>query len=246
MKIQPILLILLVLSFAAAGFGQNVVITSKIVTYKRDKPFSDYKKSFTVNYPRVKASTPTLSKKITTIISYERVFSFFKLQDELNKSEWVDSADFEVIYNNNGVLCMSLSIDGSGAYPSGNTKFIVVNLKTGVRVWPGAVFTNQPGLLKMVTKAKNIEVSLAIADAKRIGENEATIEGIEMSFRESAKYHPIRLDQFSVSDKGITFHYDYEFAHVIQPFQPDGGFFFTWAQMKPYINRHGLLSKMLR
>ena len=64
------------------GFAQSVVITSKKVTYKRPKPIMDFKKAFTVNYPKVKAATPALSKKIESSISYSSVLHL-DVKDEL-------------------------------------------------------------------------------------------------------------------------------------------------------------------
>ena len=64
-----------VAAFTTLGYGQSVVITSKKVTYTRPKPIEDYKKTFTINYPKVKASTPTLSKK-PRITASKHVFAF--------------------------------------------------------------------------------------------------------------------------------------------------------------------------
>ena len=54
-----------------------------------------------------------------------------------------------------------------------------------------------------------------------------------------------KLDEFSISDKGVTFLYDYGFPHAIQALEPDGRYFFTWAQMKQHIKRGGLLAKFI-
>ena len=49
------------------------------------------------------------------------------------------------------------------------------------------------------------------------------------------------LDEFSVNDKGLTFLYDAGFPHVIQALQPDGRYFFSSAELRPYIKRNGPL-----
>jgi hypothetical protein len=49
------------------------------------------------------------------------------------------------------------------------------------------------------------------------------------------------LDEFSVSDKGVTFLYDAEFPHVIRGLQPDGEYFFNYAELRPYIQTGGPL-----
>ena len=60
------------------------------------------------------------------------------------------------------------------------------------------------------------------------------------------KYTLENLDDFSISDKGITFQYDYGFAHAIQALQPDGTYFFTFAQLKPYIKKTGVFGQFVK
>jgi hypothetical protein len=50
------------------------------------------------------------------------------------------------------------------------------------------------------------------------------------------------LDEFSVSDKGVTFIYDAGFPHVIQALQPDGQYFFSFAEHRPHIKNSGPLA----
>src|SRR5262245_19171865 len=78
--------------------AQSVVITSKKTTYTRKKPISDYKKTFTINYPKVKATTPTLSKKIENTIGYG-----IDLKDELGEVQWLEEANYEIQHNQNGI-----------------------------------------------------------------------------------------------------------------------------------------------
>lgn len=243
MKIKLLLLIVAAAMFCATASAQSVVITGKKVTYNRPNPMSEYKKSLEINYPKVKAATSALSKKIEAAISYQSVLGL-KLNEELRTYQWLETADYEVLFNANGVLSMSLFMEGSGAYPSSTTKYVVVDINSGLRATPSTAFVNISGLLALVKKAKNKEVTQAITDIKKDKENNE--EHPEDLFKESAKYHSVKLDQFCVSDKGVTFHHDYAFAHVIQALQPSGEFFFTWAQLRPYIKAGGLLSRIKR
>lgn len=243
MKLKFIFLIIAITLLCTVGFAQSVVITGKKVTYKRQKPIDEYKKTFTINYPKVKASTPALSKRIETTLSYQKVLGL-KLNEELSEYQWLETADYEVEYNKNGILSISLSMEGNGAYPSSTTKYVVVDLKTGLRATSATAFSNVAGLLSLVRKAKNKEVAQAIIDIKKDKENSE--EHPEEIFKEHEQYNPLKLDQFTVSDTGVTFHHNYEFPHVIQAMQPPGEFFFTWAQLKPYIKAGGLLSRTKR
>src|SRR5207248_784389 len=100
------ILVVLAISCLAVA-AQSVVITGKKVTYKRRKPIMDFKKTFTINYPKVKAATPALSKKIEASISYGSVLHL-DLKEELSDTQWLEEADYKVGYNKNGVLGISL------------------------------------------------------------------------------------------------------------------------------------------
>ena len=93
--------------------------------------------------------------------------------------------------------------------------------------------------------AKNKDIKTARLEIKKDREAD-DLESFDSAIKESSQYHPVKLDQFSVSDKGITFHHDYDFAHVVQALQPAGEFLFTWDQLKPYIKAGGLLSRVGR
>ena len=53
------------------------------------------------------------------------------------------------------------------------------------------------------------------------------------------------LDDFSVGARGITFLYDAGYPHVIQAFEPEGKYFFSYAELKPYIKRDSILGQFV-
>ena len=66
MKIRVIFLLLTTAALSVSALAQ-VTITAKKVTYTRPKPIEDFKKKFTITYPKIKAATPALSKKIEAV-----------------------------------------------------------------------------------------------------------------------------------------------------------------------------------
>lgn len=242
MKIKFFLLLLLVLAFSAVTFAQSVVITPKKVTYTRPKPLVDFKKTFTVNYPKVKAATPVLSKKIEDVISYEKNFRF-TLKEEMTEIQWLEEADYRVGYNDNGILSIDLMINGTGAYPSGSVKTVVVDLKTGNKVAPANVFTDIDGLVGRLKEIQKEEIRQGIEEIKKdpdfSNENPADL------FNE-ADFTAENLEGFAVDEKGVTFTYDYGFPHVIQALQPEGKYFLSWTEIKPFIKNDGLLGGFVR
>ncbi len=242
MKLIVLAIILTAFVHAAPAAAQSVVITPKKITYKRPEPIQDFKRTFTITYPKVKASSPTLSKKIETTLSYAKVLKL-DLKEELGEYQWLEEADYEVGYNKNGLLTITLSMNGTAAYPDGTSKTLVVDLKTGNQLKPMDVFTNLSGLTAMVEKAQEAEIKKA---SKEIKDDPANGDVDPAQLFEGKNFTANDLNEFAVDDKGVTFIYDYSFAHVIQALEPEGRYSFTWAQIKPHIKRNGLLAKFLR
>ena len=241
MKILSLLALALI-GFVSYTTAQSVIVTDRKVTYKRPKPISEYKKTFVVNYPKVKAATAALSRKIEKTLSYERVMDI-NIQEQIKDSQWLYEATYKVKYNRNGALAVDLTIDGSAAYPDGSTKTVVVDTTTGERVTPEMSFTDLDSLVAMVNKAQKKEIDKAIADIKK---NPEAGESDPADLFSNADFKTEDLDWFAISNSGVTFKYDYEFPHVIQALQPNGEFFFTWKQLKPYIKPGSLLSRIAR
>ena len=209
-------------AFSLAAFSQSVVVTPKKTVYQRPKPLMDFKKSFTLNRPKVKAATVALSKKIENTISYEKNFDF-NVKEETDEVQWLEEASYEINYNKNGILGVTLSMLGTGAYPSNYDKSVIVNIKTGEKVFARDVFIKLPELTAKSKKAQQEEIKNALAQIKKDEPNE---ENPEQLF-ENSDYTVKHLDEFFVSDKGVTFWYDYGFPHVVLALQPEGKYFFS-------------------
>jgi hypothetical protein len=239
-KLLPAALIIIATVCAAAA--QSLVLNNKMTTYTRKKPIADHKKTFTINYPIVKAATPALTKKIQAAISYSSVLGL-NLKEELGPVQWLEEADYDVIYNTDGVFSIDLEMNGSGAYPSGITRSVVIDIRTGTRATAANTFVNLPALTAMIKQSLRDEIDAAIVEIKRDPEN-GELDTAELFKNADLKRKD--LEGFSAEENGVIFKYDYGFPHVIQALQPEGRFFFTWEQLKPYIARRGLLSRIAR
>ncbi len=243
MKLKPLVLLLFIIVFSSVAFSQSVTITSKKVTFNRAKPLADYKKSFTVNYPKVKAATPAVSKKIEKSISYETVLGV-NVEEEKNEIQWLETADFEVAYNKNGLLCMLLFAEGSAAYPSTNVKTVVVNTKIGTIIKPVDAFTNLKSLAVKLKKMQTSEIAAAKKEIIADKENYGDVNADEMF--DNTDFTVENIDEFAIDDKGVTFKYDYGFPHVSQALQPSGNYSMTWAELKPYVKKTGVFAKFAK
>ena len=242
MKFKFIILSICIGLFSGATFAQSVILTNKKVTYKRPKPQMESKRSFTINFPIVRAATPSLSAKITKAVNPLTVLKI-NLKEELNEYQWLEAADYEVNYNANGILCLDLFMEGSAAYPSSSTKTVVVDGRTGIVVRAASVFTNMPSLIARLNEMQEKEIATAIVEIKKDATNE---EPNPEPLFEDATFTAANLEGFVVTEEGVTFKYNYGFPHAILALQPDGTFFFTWSQIKPFIKPGGLLSRITR
>ncbi len=229
----------LLICLSTIAFSQSVVVTPKEFIYKRPKPIQDFKKSFVVMRPQIKARTPALSRKIEQTVSYEKN-NGFNLKEEISENQWLEEANYKVIYNKNGLLDILLITEGSAAYSSFVDKEVVVNIKTGNGINAPSVFTSLKGLALKVSQAQKAEIRKAIIQNKRDYNDDFS------DLFNEVKFTVENLDEFSLSDKGITFLYDYDLPHVDIAFQPASRYFFAWTKLKPFIRRDGLLGKFIR
>jgi len=241
MKRKFLLALLFACAFSFIAFAQSVAVTPKKITYNRPKPFSEYKKSFVIIRPKVKGISLAMAKKIETTISYEKVFDF-RVQDEISDIQWLEEASYAVVYNKNGILGVTISVMGSGAYPSEASQPIIVNLETGDKVLAKDVFVKLSELAAKGKQTQEAETKRAILEIKKENPEEES----PASLFENTDFTVENLDKFSVSDKGITFWYDYGFPHVILALQPEGRYFFSWAELKHFIKPDGLLAQFNR
>jgi predicted RNA-binding protein with EMAP domain len=242
MKTKFLLFIALISAFATIGLAQTVKITPKTVSYIRPKPIADFKKTFTVTYPKISGISPALSKKIEKTISYAEVLQF-NLKEEMGENQWLEEASYEVGYNNNGILSIYLSMTGTGAYPSVFGKNVVVDLKTGNKITSNIVFINLDELAAKIKLKQIKEVEESIEEIKNDKDYEE--ENPERLF-ESVDFTAEDLDGFSINDEGVTFTYEYGFPHVIKALEPDGNYLINWNELKPFIKRGGLLARFIR
>lgn len=240
-------------AFALSVFTVNsaaqtsITITPKKTVYTRTLPKIDkWKKSFTIRYPLVSGSlTPAAKRKLENTISYWRNFET-TLKENLTET-WLETLDYEVNHNGNGILDMSLRMDGSGAYPDYSVKNLVVNLKTGEQVKFADVFKTEmlKKLAEMVDKKLEAEKKEIF---ERIDEESITKEDKD-SLKEQVgglKFTVENFEEFSVSSKGVTFIYDAGFPHVIQALEPDGRYFFSYNELKPFIKTNSILGQFIR
>jgi hypothetical protein len=218
---------------------KSAVVTSKKVEYRRpDFNPSEFKSTFTVVYPRVKVSANrAIERKIQKAINYENNFEVSIQKNRLAEETDLTSLDYRIVYNKRGFLDVILFMETLGAYSWTTKKEIIFDLKTG-----------------NIAKAENCFVESSLNRlAKRVAlKLRAEIERAKHEYggfppeSENARFERENLDDFSIGNKGITFHFDYGFNYASLVLQPKGEFFFSWKQIRPFVRRDGLLAKFVR
>ena len=235
-------------------FAQSVTITPKKTVYTRKGKVSfKEKRTFLVTYPVVSGALPLATKKkLENTVSYWRVFET-TLQENLTDSDWLYELSYKVNYNKKGVLDIALTQEGSAAYPDQSTKELVIDLKTGEQVKFTDAFRTDAlaAFAEMVDKKLSAEKT---AQIQRIDKGEFDDGGKPDKEANDALKEQLNdlsftaetFADYSVNDRGVTIVYDAGFPHVIQAAQPDGQYFFTWAELKPFIKPGGLLARFVR
>lgn len=244
MKTKLVLISAFLFIFSINAYAQQVKIASEKVVYKRTfRGVPDHKKTFEIIYPKISgAKNASVAANLENALSYWKNFGM-NLDEELRESYGLDAAEYVVNYNKNSVLDVTLMMDVSGAYPTTLVKNLVIDLDTGNRVYIRDAFTDVGQLLVRIDKAKRAAEKKALEELKKDDPEDAA--SLRDTLREK-RLSVATLEEFSVTDRGVTFHYDYGFPHVIRALEPDGKFSFSWAEIKPFIKPGGLLARFVR
>lgn len=240
---KAIPVILLGLLVVCTANAQVKISPMKVIYVRSGEQIPDFKKRFEISYPIVEdVRNAAVRRRIENSISYWNVFDT-TLKDDWNEYTWLDSMYYEVTYNKNGILDIELLRQGSAAYPDGHSQHVVVNTRTGTRVRIPDAFKKIGDLLVKIDEAQKKEIADHIEELKQDDEQAAE------SFREMMEegtYGDDKLDEFSVSDTGVTFIYDYGFPHAIQALQPEGKYFFSWDELAPFIRPRGVFGQFVK
>ena len=243
----------IVLFGASAAFAQkgSLEIVPQEKKYTRtgaDVP--DFKKDFTVRKPVIKTKLDQdVRDHIEDAIDFWRAFEM-DLNESLTDYTWLESFDHEVLYNANDLLSIQLTAEGSAAYPSTAHRWVTVDTRTGEILIIDDLFTQetQPGLLKLINQKMIANEAAAIKEDPEVGE---ALKDQRGAYDEDIQPRAGKLDfddisGFFITEKGVTFVYDYGFPHVMLALEPSGRYEFTFAELKPFVASGSLLEKLVR
>lgn len=224
-----------------------VIEKRKIVILRKGKFVRDFpeRRRAVINYPFVKsgASNAAVLGRVRSLLQVRNIFDTSLA--EYRADTWIDEFDYQVNYNRNFILDITFTQNGMAAYPDGQTRHFAINLKTGNVIKASDVF--KPQALKILTAMVDRKLQEEIKGILKDNANSSDTTEEKQSVREqleALKFQASNLNDFSISDKGVTFLYDAGFPHVIQALEPVGQYFFSYAELRSYIKPDGPLGSL--
>lgn len=231
-------------AFASASDAVSSVVLQKrrIVLVRRGKFVRDFpeRKRAIVNYPVVIGPrNSVVLRKVRALFDFKNIFDTSLA--EYRADTWLSEFNYKVNYNRNFILDITFMQEGIGAYPDIHTKHFAINLRNGevIKVTDAFASSSLDELAALVDKKLQTENQETIRDS---GDDKETARDLLKDLKIKAS----DLQDFSISDKGVTFLYDAGFPHVVRALQPAGEYFFSFAELKSYIKREGPLGVFVR
>ena len=233
---------------AQTGTDRAVVRPRTVVIIRRGALIKDFpnKKRATVTYPIISGlKDAQVLGRVQAILQIKNVFdsSIAEYRDD----NWLEEFSFKVNYNKNNILDITFTQDGSGAYPDTQARHFAINLKNGKVIKASDVFiaSSLPTLRTMLDGKLHRELK-EILESLKDSKSDPEDVRIASEAQEPQGYTIENLDDFEVGAKGITFLYDAGYPHVIQAFEPNGRYFFSYSELKPFIRRDGPLGQFVQ
>lgn len=228
----------------------SVFITRKRVVLVRTgslaKRFPEKKRAVVI-YPVISGLRDAeVLRKVRALLAVKNIFD--SSLAEYRQDAWLEEFDYKVNHNANGILDITFRQEGSGAYPDTHHRHMAINLRTGDLLKAADAFETPKldELARLVDQKLQAEVAELIGEANRDPHQDQDGKQNIIDALEQQKFQVEHLDDFSVTLTGLTFLYDAGFPHVIQALQPDGKYFFTYKDLKPFIKRDGPLGQFVR
>jgi hypothetical protein len=227
--------------------GDHAIIQKRRMVLTRDPEVIvafPQKKIATVTYPVISGLRPPVLTRVRTILEFKNIFDYSL--KEYRQDSWLDEFTYEVNHNGNYLLDLTFNQSGSGAYPDDQSKHFLINLRDGTVVKAADAFQEKqlPELATKVNEKLKAELQRIL---KSLRESKSDPEDVRVASeaQEPLEFKIENLNDFSVNAKGVTFLYDAGYPHAIRAFQPVGKYFFTYAELKPFIKLDGPLGQFV-
>lgn len=240
-KIACLLFCLCAITAQGSSTDRVNIRSQKTILIRSGKIVRDFpqKRRVVVIQPVFSGLTPPVLSKLRTTLNLKNIFG--SSLREYQQESWLEEFSYEVHFNRHGLLDISFTQSGSGAYPDSQTKHFIVDLKTGRIV--NAVDIIRPDQMEQLAKLIDLKLQAEIKQvlAQTGEEGKSAYDSVG-----PLHFERTDLEQFTIGDKGVTFLFDAGFPHVIQALQPDGQYLLSFAELKSYLRLEGQLGQFIR
>lgn len=149
---------------------------------------------------------------------------------------------FEVGFNRDGLLDLSIVHETMGAYPDGYVEHFLFDTATGARLSGAALIApdQAPALIARLDGELQASIAKARTDhTDCIGEDDDP-------YAAPVHFTAADLEDLGLSDTGAYFTVDFDFPHVIQACEPDGTFRVDFATLAPFLAPGTPLARLQR
>ena len=163
------------------------------------------------------------------------------VKQQMQYDTWLDKKYFYVNFNQYGVVQFTFWTDGVGAYPSSSVEFAAVDARRGKRISANDLFdkVSHKALFNIIEKQMQKAQSDSLAEYP-------DEEEIFTMFFQNAKLEEKHLDNFILSNEGITIFYDYGFPHAMEALTPESYYFISYKELEPFLKKNNPLLTFLQ
>jgi hypothetical protein len=204
------------------------------------------KRTAKVTYPvisgRLKAE---VLQRVRSLLQIKNIFD--SSLEEYRQDRWLEEFGYEVNFNQRQILDITFSQTGTAAYPDSQSRHFAIDLRNGSTIKAAQVFVadKQQELAGLVNAKLQTELK-AILASLRESNSDPDDTRIASEAQEPLEFKVENLRDFSVGETGLTFLYDAGYPHAIQAFEPNGEYFFSYAELKPFIKRESVLGQFVK
>lgn len=186
-----------------------------------------------IEHPVVVCKLPGLQVRVQELLKYPDIDS----DNVCGDSTWLTRARFEVLFQSDDIINLLLETEGAGAYPSTSKVFKVIDLNTGGRLDAASTYKDVPELLRYLHQLQDQEIRKSTPEDDHVAWYR-DLTGSRLRLRD--------LESLRIKEDGVEFHFDYEFPHVMEVFEPLGIYFVTWSRLENHLMPTSGLMKVLR
>lgn len=175
-------------------------------------------------FPVIKLADTAIAQKINKrltvqVISYYTINELLEYKENYKKDSvlmGLTAAGYEITYNENCFLSLTINMETMGAYPSGYSVYRNFDINTGDSI----------SLEKILDEAKINDLVKRCNDTlqQRITSREKILADQDFNTEEllSVSFKKENISVFYVTSADVVFVFDFSFPHAIQGTEPDG------------------------